>query len=405
MKFTKISLGISTLMILAVFAGTAEAQAVVRDPWLSRTAVSYNLGGSVLGTYKDPSGAGFDGTGTIVVDIDGAFYPENPNSNIIGEACFGQPVGSTPWPSLCNTANFVPRPLPQKPAAGYYFSEYPGISRPSNSPFSSCVDPSTGSFCHDFHGTATAGTINGKQTTRWETSSTLSYSAGAAKGAGVFAIKIGGGTGTTTGWPIESVIDALNYVNSSLLARQNIGPKIVAVNLSVSGVLQPSGASCNADAQRIDAKAAILKSKGVAVVMAAGNDGAVGIGAWSCGPNIIRVGATGLATPTVLTSYSNVDKSIQLYAPVGEGNYQAQDTLLVPYKTSGLSPVAGTSFASAQIAGAVAVLRQKFGKAPSVNSLVALLQSSGRTLTGADSSYAAVTAKVANIGTALSYTL
>ncbi|AJT42489.1 hypothetical protein UM93_15105 [Psychromicrobium lacuslunae] len=387
-----------------ISVGAVPAFGASSDPWLARTAVAFNLGGSVLGSYPDAAGASYDGSGTVVVDIDGAFHPENPYLNIIGEACFGQPVGTTPWPSLCNTNNFVRRPLAQNPYTGYYFSALAGSSKPSNSPVSSCIEPASQTFCHNFHGTATAGTINGRQATRWESATELSYSVGAAKGASVFAIKVGGGTGSSTGWPIESVIDALNYVNNGLLTRQDIGSKIVAVNLSVAGTFRPSGSSCTADAVRINAIAATLKAKGVAVIMAAGNDGGVGIGGWSCGSNIIRVGATGLATPTVLTSYSNVDWSIQLYAPVGEGNYLAHDTLLVPYQSSGLTPAAGTSFASAEVAGVFAVLRQKFGKAPSVDSLLRLLQSSGRALTGADSNYASLSAKVVNLPAALNRT-
>lgn len=81
--------------------------------WPSTATIPYNLGGSLEGRYTDSSGKTYDGTGYIVVVIDGAFGTGNPvfrdangKSKIPLEACFGEPL-SAAWPSLCKTTTWV----------------------------------------------------------------------------------------------------------------------------------------------------------------------------------------------------------------------------------------------------------------------------------------------------------
>ena len=150
----------------------------------------------------------------------------------------------------------------------------------------------------------------------------------------------------------------------------------------------------------MDAIAAQLVSKNVAVIMSAGNDGDAGIGTWNCGPNVIRVGATDVNQPRVPADYSNVSERIPLYAPVGDGDCTDSNCLLAPYADYGSLYVAGTSFASPQVAGAFAVLREKWGPGPSVAALSSLLRNSGQPVVGARVQGAA--GSVINIGAALS---
>jgi hypothetical protein len=397
------------LTVPSAFASDAPGAA-----WPGSATVPVNLGGSVEGKYADNTGATFDGTGYTVVDIDGAFYPNNPsftspagNKKIISEACVGQKTG-TAWLSLCDTTNFVSRPLWGDPSAGFYFTTQTGRSMPSNSPFNTCGDPANSSappFCQYFHGTATAGAIAGQSIVRWEGDTKLTVT-GAAPGANVIAIKVGGGVGTdgkNMGWPINSIVDALNFVNTGLLADAQLGPAIVAVNISASGNTGLGDPVCAADSDgaRINEIAGVLKSKGVAVVMTAGNDALNGSGNWTCGNNVIVVGATGILQPGVPTDYTNISQRTTLFAPVGTANRDSHDFVLLPWKDLGSFYVWGTSFASPQVAAAFAVLHQKFGRSASVDTLLRKMQSSGKKLTGPRSELASSNATVLDISAAL----
>lgn len=392
---TRIGAVAAALLTIGAIGAIAPANAATDWPYL--TAASYNLGGTVDGIYTDATGASFDGEGMVVVDIDGAFTAGNPaferadgKSKIAGEACIGQQVGTTPYPSLCDTTTTVKSSAPGNDAM--YFSMLAGSSVPSNSPVNECsVD---GEFCHNYHGTATAGAIVGQPGTRGQDGETL-YTAGAAVGAQVFQVKIGGGDAVNQGWPGESVVDSLYWVNTVLSESSQYKGRIAAINLSVSGNPLPEGALCGTVGQQIDAAAALLKAKGIAVVMAAGNESAPNSGTWNCGENIIRVGATELSSPHTLTSYTNRGETIRLHAPVGDGNIADQNVLLLPWKSAGTFYVYGTSFASPQVAGAYAVLREKFGIAPSVDELTEILQRTGTPVRGDGAAAEAVDINIA----------
>ncbi|MFI2705820.1 S8 family serine peptidase [Cellulosimicrobium composti] len=377
----------------------AQAGSDVTESYTS--AASYNLGGGVVGEYADGSGRTYDDAGTIVVDVDGAFYPEHSAfaGRVAGETCFGQAASTTPFASLCAYETFVPRPTTSDPSGGYYFSTLPGVSEPSNAANgNSCTDGS--SFCHETHGNATAGIIAGAPFSRWETPHLRAFSSGVAPGAKLYMAKIGGGTATTAGWPHASVVDALNWVERALVQNPYIGTKAAAVNLSVSGAPLPEGQDCPSEGTRIDEAAGRLKELGVAVVMAAGNNSLNGLGTWNCGKNIIRVGATQITDPTEPTSYTNISASIPLFAPVGDGDFAHQNALLAPYKSAGPYYVRGTSFAAPQVAGAFAVLLEKFGAGPTVDELTDLLVRTGQPLTGPRSD-TALGAVVTNLAAAL----
>jgi serine protease len=385
--------------------------------WPSTATIPYNLGGTVNGVYTDRNGKSYDGTGYIVVDIDGAFRNDNPvfkdslgRSKIAGEVCIGQRTG-TDWLSLCKLQSWVSRPLPGDPSAGYYVASQSGASLPSDAPDNSCRDTANSDspqYCHYYHGAATAGIMVGQPTVRWDDANTKLMYSGVAPGGSVITVKIGGGTGTDgpQGWPINSVVDALNYVNSTLLARADIGSKIVAVNISASGKSIAGSLPCatGGDGARIDAVAGVLRAKGIAVVMSAGNDSVNGTGTWTCGNNIIPVGAAGIRSVTTPTSYTNLSQKVSLFAPVGTGDRASGDFVLAPWAGNGSYYVWGTSFASPQVAAAFAVLRQKFGTAPSVDSLVRLMQTTGTPLDGDRAGLAAPGASVLNIRAALNGT-
>ncbi|QGZ64364.1 S8 family serine peptidase [Paraburkholderia acidisoli] len=383
--------------------------------WPSTATIPYNLGGSTSGKYTDRNGKTFDGTGWTVVDIDGAFRTDNPvfkttagKSKVIAEACFGQKTGTT-WGSLCKSQAWTSRPLPGDPSAGYWSAYTSGISRPSDSPDNICRDsnnPDTPQYCHHYHGTATAGVMVGQQTGRLETDGTQLFYTGVAPGAQVFTLKVGGGTGTiaNAGWPINSVVDALNYVYSMATGMDGWPLYIAAVNISANGSSIAGELPCGTGSEgaRIDEIAGKLKAMHIAVVMVAGNDAMNGgTGTWTCGKNVIVVGATCITNPTVPTDYTNISQKVALFAPVGTANRTTGDFVLAPWAGAGSFYVRGTSFAAPQVAAAFAVLRQKFGPDPSVDALAQLMKATGKPLTGQRAGLAAPGASVLNIKAAL----
>lgn len=325
---------------------------------------------------------------------------------MLREACFGQKTG-TNWGSLCKSQAWVNRPLPGDPAAGYWFSSANGVSLPSDAADNSCRDtsnPDTPQYCHYYHGSATAGVMVGQQAGRLETDKTQLYYTGVAPGAQVITLKVGGGTGTVanSGWPINSVVDALNYVVKLMGAE--LRPPIAAVNISANGTSVAGQLPCGAgsDGARIDELAGELKAMHVAVVMVAGNDAVNGgTGTWTCGSNVIVVGATGIINPTAPTDYTNISQKVSLFAPVGTGDRPSGDFVLVPWAGLGSFYVWGTSFASPQVAAAFAVLRQKFGPDATVDALAQLMKTTRKPLTGQRAGLAATGASVLNIKAAL----
>lgn len=63
--------------------------------------------------------------------------------------------------------------------------------------------------------------------------------------------------------------------------------------------------------------------------------------------------------------------------------------MLPPWKSAGAFYAQGTSFAAPQVAAVFAVLREKFGSAPTVDQLVNLLANTGVRVTGPHSPAAA----------------
>ncbi|MFE4948775.1 S8 family serine peptidase [Leifsonia sp. NPDC056665] len=388
-SITKGLIGTAVVAPIVLSTGVAAVAAPENDQW-TRSNIAMNLGADASGAYADAGGARFDGTGQIVFDIDGAFTGGNSlmkdadgKSKVAAEYCFGLASDSTAWPSLCEKSDMINTGYLYKGPS--YFSTLPGSSAPSLRCVDSAKDP-----CHELHGTATAGAVVGQRGIRWELNADGSYTqvstAGAASGAKVVQMKVGGGTSSGAndayGWSGESVVNALNWIDNAVTTELAYRGKVAAVTLSVAGDAIGANGACSTIGQAIDAAAGRLTTKGIAVIMAAGNEGVDSLGAWNCGKNVITVGATKTLQPHVRASYSNHAASTRLYAPVGEGDYLKRDGVLLPYKSDGTFYAMGTSFAAPQVAGAFAVLREKFAYDPTVDELVDLLAKTGTPVTG-----------------------
>ena len=160
--------------------------------------------------------------------------------------------------------------------------------------------------------------------------------------------------------------------------------RIAAVNMSIGGGAYDG--FCDAEDSYTTAIAAVvanLSSAGVATVVASGNDGLIdGLGFPACLSRVVPVGNTTLdyAGTEALNSSSNTSDHVLLLAP-GTAICSAYPSLFpADTNTCDTSTTAGTStgtsMASPQVAGAIAVLRQLRPTAP-VNDVLHALWYSG----------------------------
>ncbi len=140
-----------------------------------------------------------------------------------------------------------------------------------------------------------------------------------------------------------AVLRALNYVNENAALLN-----IAAVNISVGGSNRDG--FCDDDPRKpvID----MLRQKGIAVAISAGNNGVTGqISAPACISSALGVGATN--DGTTVASFSNFASTLDFMAP-GVSVRGASSS------GSGFGYLDGTSVAAPQVAGAWAVLRSAF---------------------------------------------
>lgn len=346
------------------------------------------LGGDHTKGFTDAEGRAFTGKGQIVVVIDGAFNPQHPmlQGKVIDEACFfGDSVWTlksgekVPAKNLCGASS---RPWDLDPAVRILTG--PGSSAVSKDLQNAvCVeeDKVTGEtweyFCHNAHGTAVASAVAGNPRTLENTGRRY---AGVATGAELIVLKVG----DQVGWNNPAVRAALRYVDEVLVPKYP--GRIAAVNLSVSGGEAGTG-PCNTSF--LGETATKLKRKNVAVTVASGNEGHTSeVGTWSCAEGLVRVGATGIKELNTLTTKeevaTNASTTNHLLAPVRNAEPDDRNNLAwnqpspaKPAREDEYGPAAGTSFAAPQIAGAFAVLREKFGYSKTVDELVALMRETG----------------------------
>ncbi len=379
-----------------VTPGAVTSQGLPEGFGVSRSAVNAIakesmpelLGGDYTRGFTDAEGRSFTGKGQIVVVIDGAFNPQHSmlQGKVIDEACFFKDTIWTletgekvPAKNLCGATS---RPWNLDP--GVQILTGPGSSAVSKDLENAvCVgeDKATGEtweyFCHNAHGTATASAVAGNPYTRPGTGERY---AGVATGAELIVLKIG----DQVGWNNPAVRAALRYVDEVLVPKYP--GRIAAVNLSASGGKAGSG-PCNTNFY--GETATKLKQKKVAVTVTSGNTGhSSEVGTWSCAEGLIRVGATGIKDLNTLTSKpgsaTNVSTSTHLLAPVGSAEGDDKNNLAwnnsspaEPIWDYGYGSMVGTSFAAPQVAGAFAVLREKFGYSKTVDELVALMRETG----------------------------
>jgi subtilisin family serine protease len=335
----------STLPFMALEVSPAELGRLAADPLVISISENRKLRPSLaqsgpLVRAPEAWASGYSGLGQAIAIIDSGVDASHPflAGKVISEACYslGQfcPGGAT-----------------------------------------SSVAPGSGAPCpiaeHCAHGTHVAGIAAGRSA---ETS-------GIARDASLIAIQVFSPDADDPGEILAWYSDVLSALNRVFELRNSY--QIAAVNLSLgSGRFQRS---CDTYGPAITAAIANLKSVGIATIAASGNDGwTESINFPACISNAVSVGsvsdedwgpcfAQGKPTgPDKVACYSNVSAYMSLLAPGSRINSALPG--------GGYENWHGTSMAAPHVAGAWAVMRQKYPDVP-VAELLAALQSSGKLVT------------------------
>ena len=213
------------------------------------------------------------------------------------------------------------------------------------------------------HGTHVAGIAAGKGTA----------SSGVARDAAVMAIQVftrfDGQMCTQTG---QSSPCVLSFTSDQIGALEHVyGQRgnfdVAAVNMSLGGGRFTS--ACDGDPSK--AAVDLLRSVGVATVVAAGNEGYTdAISAPACISSAVSTGST--TKSDGVSYFSNSAQLVDLLAP-GSSIYSS-----VP--GGGFASFSGTSMATPHVAGAFAVMRSKTPSA-TVDEILSVLKSTGTTVT------------------------
>lgn len=162
--------------------------------------------------------------------------------------------------------------------------------------------------------------------------------------------------GPNTSTSQATILRAFEHVEDLVLLSGGANPlKIASINMSVGG--GGSAGICDSDPQMALLKPVIdrLRAKGVLPVVSAGNDSKTGEMSFpSCLSTIVSVAAT--SRTGVVSSYTNISPSTDLFAPGGE--FGACVISSVPTNTFGAK--CGTSMAAPHVAGAAAALKKLF---------------------------------------------
>ncbi|MEK8015414.1 MAG: S8 family serine peptidase, partial [Candidatus Parabeggiatoa sp.] len=313
------------------------------------------VGATSVWDETDTDGNKLTGKGQYVVVLDTGVDSTNSalNAQVVEGACFSF-VKTTGESKTCSS-NSIPKVLGSKVGTIYEESRNPTTGGNSSLPSvaAPCKDSILSDDCE--HGTHVAGIIAAKNQ-------------GVAPEAKIIAIQAGTNTdGTSVELYRISQLKALEYIYDQLAGIK--GPyegKIAAVNMSLNEKKDSdlSGVFCDdVDDDMTDSRKQFidnLYSYGIATIISSGNNGnKKKMASPACISSAISVGATDKDDNIWIKSNSS-DK-LDLLAP-GVG-------ITSTWPGGGTKPKSGTSQAAPHVAGAWAILKQKWDKQNELNGL------------------------------------
>ncbi|MFD1536210.1 S8 family peptidase [Nonomuraea guangzhouensis] len=277
---------------------------------------------------------GFTGTGQAVAVLDTGIDEDHPNfgSRIVDEACFS--AVDTGVQSLC--------PNGQTSQTG---------KGAANAMTAKCLADGA-NLCE--HGTHVAGIAAGDS--------------GVAPGAGIVAVQVFSRVDDESVCGEASCL--LAYESSLRLALDYVAAStqpIAAVNLSLGGGLSETSCDDTEEGAIFKPKIDALLAKGIATVVAAGNEYFEGTSFPACISSTVAVGAND--DSDAIADFSNRGAGVDLFAPGVDIDSSVPDNQTAVYS--------GTSMATPHVAGALALLKAQSPQT-SMPDLIAKLKSAGR---------------------------
>ncbi|MFI6815994.1 S8 family peptidase [Nonomuraea sp. NPDC050328] len=329
---------------LARLAGQPGVVSVTEDK-PSRPVLADSI--PLIGAHRTRA-AGLTGKGTAVAVLDTGVATRHPffRGRVVAEACFSPADPDYGATSLC------PDGTPQQQGPGSADSE---------------TGPCATLDCA--HGTHVAGIVAGNAE-----GLAGAPGSGVAPAANIVAVQVFSRFESEDFCGVDEAPCVLSFTSAQLAGLEKVltlresGTPLVAANLSLGNGLFT--APCDSDPR----KGAIdkLLAAGVATVIAAGNRGYPdAVSAPACVSSAVAVGST--TKDDGVSDFSNRGPLLDLFAPGSD--------IVSAIPGNQWAPMSGTSMAAPHVAGAFAVLRQKFPQAP-VADLLGKLQDTGKPIEG-----------------------
>ncbi len=277
--------------------------------------------------------AGYDGSGTRIAVLDTGVLRTHPflADRITAEACFSGDASDNWSSGYC-------------PGGDSHEATGTGAARPCDDRLNSRP------IC--WHGTHVAGILVGHDGPAVAPS-------GVAPGAGLIAVQVFSRSNAGTVVARDSdLVEAMAWVGG----QQSPSEPIVSLNLSLSGSRSTGACDDRGGDRMIKAQVDELRSVGITVVAAAGNDGdKAKIGSPACISTVVAVGA--LADSGSVASFSNSSAMLDVLAP-GESITSSRFTYSGSAMIPGYGGVSGTSMATPMVSASISVIAQARGALP-----------------------------------------